>query len=282
MTVEARTSLGDPVLGLLAMEIDSEAARGEMVVGPLLLNTVGGLWGGVGLAAAVAAGEAVLGRGCLWATVQYIRPILLGSRIELEVEVGQHGRGLSQVAVRGTVAGRLALLATGSFGGGGGPHDVSHQFARALTVPPPEDCPARVLPEVMTRNGGMITQIEQRMAVPPRETMDGTPGHGRTVMWLRSRHPIGMSPAALAVLADMMPGAVAEAVGRFTIGLSLDNTIRVGRAAPPTPQPGWVLLDAQVEAIVGGIAHLTTRMFDTAGHLLATASQSARLGRPRS
>src|SRR5262245_43211265 len=101
---------------LLGLRVDSELGRGEVPVRPQVLNMSGTLCGGVGLAAAIALGERTLGRDVLWASVQYISPIRAGERLVLEVEAGRRGRVLTQAVVRGTVDGRPALLATGTFG----------------------------------------------------------------------------------------------------------------------------------------------------------------------
>lgn len=261
----------DPVRRMLGLEIDRAAGAGSLVVADHLLNTGGTLWGGCGLSAAIAVGEQVLGRGCLWATVQYVNPIVRGARLDLACEVGQHGRGLSQVAVRGTVEGRLGLLATGTFGGG---RDLAEQFVRpSKDVPPPADCPERILPAWI---GGMAAQIEQRSVTAPRTGFDGVRGTGRTSMWMRLREPAGASPSALAILADLAPSAISEAIGEPTFGVSLDNSIRIGRVGASAGDE-WVLLEVQVEAVLRGVAQINARMFADDGKLLAIAGQSARM-----
>jgi acyl-CoA thioesterase len=84
--------------------------------------------------------------------------------------------------------------------------------------------------------------------------------------------------AALAVLADMAPSGITEALGRPTFGTSLDNSIRAARIPDPNGS-GWVLMDITVEAIVGKVAQVSARMFDEDRRLLAVAGQSSRLRR---
>jgi acyl-CoA thioesterase len=255
---------------MLELTLDHDAGTGSMVVGGKLLNGAGSLWGGCGLSAAIAVGERTLGRDCLWATVQYVSPIVVRERLDLALEVGRHGHGLSQAAVRGTVGGRLALLATGTFGGAGA---TTTQFVAAPTdVPAPQDCPERVLPQSLRHaQTGMLSQIEQRWAYLPERELDGTVGAGRTAIWVRTRHPMATSSAALAVLADLAPAALTEAVGEMAYGVSLDNSIRVASMV----QTDWVLLDVQVEAVLRDVAQLAARMFSQDGQLLAIAGQSA-------
>jgi acyl-CoA thioesterase len=257
----------------LGLSVDSDTGRGVLVVANHLLNGRGGLWGGCGLSAAIAMGESGLGRGCVWATVQYVAPIAGGERLDLVLDVGQHGRALSQAAVRGMVGDRLALLATGTFGGGRG---EPMQFVSPPDVPGPEDCAERRPPRALPR-AGLLSELEQRAPgrAGPRP-LRGQPGTGRTVLWMRFRRGLPMSPGALAILADLAPSAIAEAVGDQVFGVSLDNSIRVADAS----ETEWVLLDVQVEAIIRGVAQINARMFDRAGRLLAIAGQSARIRPP--
>lgn len=125
----------------------------------------------------------------------------------------------------------------------------------------------------------MLEQIEQRtlpgMALPDPE---GRPGSGRTMLWMRLRHAVAAEVGALAVLADLAPSGISEAIGRPTFGTSLDNSIRAARL-PDHSNSGWVLMDITVEAVVGRVAQVSARMFDDQGRLLAVAGQSARLRR---
>ncbi|WP_322768407.1 acyl-CoA thioesterase domain-containing protein [Frankia sp. Cr1] len=272
------------LLGFLGLSVDAEAGGGSLVAGPHLLNSGRTLWGGCGLAAAIAVTESILDRGCVWATVQYVSPIQAGACLNLQLEVGQHGRSLSQVAVRGMINDRLALLATGTFGGptdGGPTVDGGVQFAGPPDdVPGPPDCPPRTHTSSgrsVAEAGGMLAQIEQRWARPPRSTLDGSPGSGRAILWARLNQPMVTSTASVAILADLAPAAVIDAVGRPVYTLSLDNSLRVGRLA----QTDWMLVDAQVEAVIGGVAQVSARIFDENGQQIATADQSAKLLPPR-
>jgi acyl-CoA thioesterase len=266
----------------LGLAADPGAAmRYRMPLTENLLNSAGTLWGGVGLSAFVAAAELAVGRRCVWATVQYVAPIRAGGELQMDIEVGGQGIALTQASGRATVDGELVLLAIGTFGGDG-PHDL--QFSEAPQIAPPHECPLRTLPAPWS--GGMLSQIEQRspegMAMPDPL---GRPGTGRTMLWMRLRHggidsgrDVAHDVAALAVLADLAPSGISEAIGRPTFGTSLDNSIRAARL-PDTQSSGWVLMDITVEAVVGRVAQISARMFDEGGRLLAVAGQSARLRR---
>ncbi|WP_083749629.1 acyl-CoA thioesterase domain-containing protein [Frankia sp. CcI49] len=275
---------------LLGLRVDPALGRGEVLVVPQLLNSIGALWGGVGLAAAIGLCEEVLGRRALWASVQYISPIRCGERLELSLHAGRRGRGLTQAAVRGTVEGRQTLLVTGTFGGraGNGPTaDLADDFGRDLqlaTAPvgvrTPAQCPEyTVRPELPGSAAGLLERVEQRWATPTTPELAGTPGNARTMLWLRSRVPLPLSAVVLAVLADFAPVAIGHARGVPTYGVSLDNSIRLAHISPD-PGAGddssspWILLDVRVEALVRGVAQLYARMFGEDGRLLATAGQS--------
>lgn len=250
-----------------------------------LLNSAGTLWGGVGLSAFVAAAELAVERRCVWATVQYLAPIRAGGRLQMDIELGGQGIALTQASGRGTVDGKLVLLAIGTFGGDG-PHDL--QFSEAPQIAPPDECPVRTMPAPW--GGGILRHIEQR--TPPGMAMPdplGRPGSGRTMLWMRLRHTgaeggrdvahdVAHDVGALAVLADLAPSGISEAIGRPTFGTSLDNSIRAARLPDPHAS-GWVLMDVTVEAVVGRVAQLSARMYDEGGRLLAVAGQSARLRR---
>lgn len=258
--------------------LDAEPGPGlswTMPVTDRLLNTAGTLWGGVGLSAFVAAAEMAVERRCMWATVQYLAPIRVGTALRMEVDIGGEGIALTQASGRGTVDGQPALLAIGTFGGDG-PNDL--QFSAAPDIPPPQECVERAMPRPW--GGGLLELIEQRtlpgMALPDPE---GRIGSGKTMLWMRLRDEVAHEVGALAVLADLAPSGISEAIGRPTFGTSLDNSIRSARLPDPSSS-GWVLMDITVEAVVGRVAQLSARMFDDQGRLLAVAGQSARLRRP--
>jgi acyl-CoA thioesterase-2 len=236
----------------------------------------GALWGGCGLGAAVQAAEQTTGRPCRWASVQYLRPILPGQLVRLEVS-SRDGRTLSQAQLTGTVDGVQVLAGLAALGGVGARDD---QFVRAPDdVPPPEDCEPRPLPAGVDPAGTFLAQFEQRWAQAPRpQRTDGVRGTGRTRLWLRMHEPAPLDRVALAMLADLAPSALSEALGERARGVSLDNTVRYARE--PDPHEGWVLLDLTVEAVVADVAQITGRLFDTDGALLAVAEQSAVV-RPR-
>lgn len=240
------------------------------------------LWGGAGLGAAVSVAEQVTGRPCAWATVQYVRPVHQDDVVCFDVD--EHaGRALSQVHVVGTVGGVVALRALAALGGSG--ERVLRFPAPPDDVPPPEDCAPREMPLGVDPAGTFLEQFEQRWAQAPRPVRaDGVPGSGRTRVWVRLRQPVETTTGAVALLADLAPSAIADAVGEAAGGVSLDNTVRYAGpvALPPS---SWLLLDLVVDAVAADVAQISARLFDVGGTLIATAQQSAvvrRRAQPRS
>jgi acyl-CoA thioesterase len=87
-----------------------------------------------------------------------------------------------------------------------------------------------------------------------------------------------MSAAALAILGDYVPFGISQSQGTWVPSNSLDNTIRVQRLVPTE----WVLCDVRIDGIHTGFGHGSVYLWSSDGTLLATASQSAVLHRPRS
>jgi acyl-CoA thioesterase len=248
--------------------------RGHFVAAPHLLNTRGTLWGGGGLAAAIAFVQACGGRECVWAQAQFLAPVRAGETVELSVD--PEGGGLSQAAVRATAGGRTVFLAGGTFGRTAGA--VTRFGPSADWAPHPDDCPPREYPAWLSfPRDGVISLVEQRWARPARVVLDGTPGTGRSAVWLRLRPSLPLTGATLALLADFAPVGLIEAIGDMSVGTSLDNHVRM--VAPPTGE--WVVLDVRVETIIRNVAHLRARMYDATGALVATVGQSILVHRVR-
>ncbi|MCK9895834.1 acyl-CoA thioesterase domain-containing protein [Frankia sp. AgB32] len=257
---------------LLGLTVDAEARRGAFVAAPHLLNARRTLWGGCGLAAAIAFAQACGARECVWAQAQFVGPVHAGATVELRAD----GGALSQAAVRATAEGRTVFRAGGTFGRATGA--VTRFAPSGSWAPDPLDCPPREYPAWLTfPRDGVLSLVEQRWARPPRTVLDGTPGTGRSALWLRLVPPLPLTGAALALLADFTPVGLIEAIGDMSMGTSLDNQLRVIAA----PVGEWILLDVRVEAIVRNVAQLRARMYDAAGALVATAGQAALVHRVR-
>jgi acyl-CoA thioesterase len=101
------------------------------------------------------------------------------------------------------------------------------------------------------------------------------PGPGRLCLWVRRRDGGPITPAIVAYIADMVPLSISDALGVVAIGISLDNSIRIGGFE----ETEWVLVDLRPHLAVGDYGHGTGHVWSERGHLLATASQSTAMKR---
>jgi acyl-CoA thioesterase-2 len=124
----------------------------------------------------------------------------------------------------------------------------------------------RPWPKVLPRHA-CWGAIELRSA-----TANDRPTGSRLALWARVRGRPVERPATLAFLADLLPLALYWSTGER--GRSLDNTIRFMATAPTE----WVLLDVCPVSVADGFAHGTVNCWSQDGTLLASASQTLRLG----
>ena len=230
-------------------------------------GATGALFGGVALAAGVEAMERFTGRPLVWATVQYLSFARPPAVIELEVVEASRGYKVSQARAVGR-AGETevftvnAALGTREFEGTG-------VWAEPPAVPPPEACPPRPLDERFA--GSLVDRIEMRLADARDPTQfDDTPGSGRSALWARVPG-LGVSSASLAVVGDMVPFGISQALGMRAGGNSLDNTLRMVQLVATE----WMLLDVRIYAVVNGYGHGHVHIWSEDRQLLATGSQSA-------
>ncbi len=225
------------------------------------------LFGGCGLAAAVAAMENTTGRRLIWATAQYLSYASPPSILDIDVLVPVAGRHSTQARVVGHVDAREILTVNAALGD----RDFAFegQWPEMPRVPPPAECPPA------PRWPGAEDRIDSRFEIRiarGNPVRDGTPSTGgRSALWIRLPHGLDVCSATLAICADWMPSGIGQALGRWAGGNSLDNTIRVVRPVPTE----WVLCDIRIHAVQRGFAHGRIHLWSQDGVLMATGSQSA-------
>lgn len=232
------------------------------------------MFGGVGLAAAIAAAERATGREAVWASAQFLSYARVGDSLNLAVEVLNAGRNVSQVRVHATDAGNPILTVNAALGCREGfPQD---QWSERPEVPQPDDCVTMPLWPEQDHRAKFMDRLEVRVA-PGRYGATPRDGRrspdGRQVMWMRTRDGAAVDAALLAVFADFVPSGLAAALGRTGGGNSLDNTLRICRIVPT----GWVLCDVRIGAVARGFGHGAIYMYAEDGTLMASGSQSAIL-----
>lgn len=225
------------------------------------------MWGGVGLAAAMAAMERTCGRPVIWATAQYLSYARPPTVVDLDVRVLAQGKHNTQARVVGHVDDREIFMVSAALGSR--PSEVSGQWLPMPAAPPPEDCPRadNWSPEIP----GMYGRLDIRLVEGFREP--GRAHDGRSLLWMRPSQGCAIDAAMLAIFADFVPTGIGYTLGHKRGGNSLDNTIRIRRVVPTD----WVLCDIRTHAVEGGVGHGAMYLFAQDGELMAIASQSAIL-----
>lgn len=226
------------------------------------------MFGGVGMAAAIAALQRTCGRPAVWATAQYLSYARPPSVVDLDVREPASGKYNTQARVIGHVGDKEIFTVNAALGER--PSEFSRQWLTAPEVDRPENCP----PADHWRGGGedLHSRIEVRVAQGRYGGTEVSSGEadGRLLLWIRSREGVAVDATLLAIMADFVPGAVGNALGMNAGGNSLDNTIRYRRIVPTE----WVLCDLRIHGVHGGFGHGAIYMFAEDGELMATGSQS--------
>ena len=251
----------------LGLESTEDPLRWRLPVTPGVASPANFLFGGCGLAAAVAAMEEASDRPAVWATAQYLSYAPVGTVLDIDVTLAAAGHQTTQARALGRVGDQEVLTVNGAFGRR--PGEPLHTWAVRPSVPPPEQCPERTVIDRM--KGTVLDRVEIRTASGRDwDQLDGTLGDGRSAIWARLPGQLEPSSAWLSILGDYVPSGIAQALGRPAGGNSLDNTIRVLRLVPCE----WILCDIHIQGIANGYGHGLAHLWAQDGTLLGTASQS--------
>lgn len=226
------------------------------------------MFGGVGLAASVSALEAFCQRPLIWSAAQYVSYARPDQTLDVRIEEIAKGRHTTQAAVAVMAGEREVLRAMASLGAR--PMELMRQWAVMPNVPPPDECPQSS--HWRGSQEGLHSRLEVRVA-KGRYGLDrkgAAEPDGRLVIWARPRGGVKIDASVLAVLGDLVPSGIGNALGMNAGGNSLDNTLRIVRAV----ETDWVLLDIAMHAIESGFAHGDAKLFARSGELLALGSQS--------
>lgn len=254
-------------LTFYGLEPTDDPLRWRLPVVTGLCSGFGALFGGCGLGAAIEVLERVTDRPLVWATAQYLEFARPPSIVELEVHEVVRGHASSQARVLARVDDREIFTVVAALGRRS--LSWSGEWAARPDVPSVAESPPR--PLIPHMEGTIGSRLETRLADARLfEELDGTPGNGRSALWVRLPPELESTAAALAILGDYVPFGIGQALGRLVQSNSLDNTIRMVRVHPCE----WVLADIRVQAVADGFGHGIVHLWAQDGPLLATASQS--------
>lgn len=252
----------------LELELEEDDHRGQVTMSERHMTPLDHMYGGMGLALTTALMEAATRRRLRWATTQFVSVPRLGDTLRMEADVVARGRRTSQVRVTAYVGDTLAFQALGATGND---HvDIRDEVLSTVpAVPPVEECAPYIPPLFAEKRSGYLAFCEMRDA--------GRNDKEASKWWMRFAGRPATRPFMLALLTDVVPTIVMDAIGIGGSGSSLDNTIRVGSA----PDSEWALLEAIAEQAAGGYGYGHVRVWGRDGSLAGTASQTAALWRWR-
>ena len=254
-------------LEFFGLERTDDPLRWRLPVAREICSGFGALFGGAGLGAALAVLEQVTQRPVVCATAQFLQFAYPPSVVDLDVNEVVRGHSSSQARVLAHVDGDEIFTVLAALGRRSLPW--SGEWAIRPDVPSIEDSRPREVPEHQT--GTIGERLEMRLAnARPFDELDGSPGDGRSALWVRLPESLEADAATLAIVGDYVPFGISQAGGRRARSNSLDNTLRMVCVRPTE----WVLADIRVQAVADGFGHGIVHLWAEDGTLLATASQS--------
>jgi acyl-CoA thioesterase len=257
-------------LALIPLQFGSERRVAHFELTPDLTRHDGALYGGTGAALAVMLMESATQRDALYVATQFVAQARLGETIEVVADTLAEGKRIAQVQVVARVDDRIIFTALGATAHAR-PHGLTGQYDEMPLVTPPDGSAALhqgpALPEL--RELGFQRNLEFR------EAQFEAPDDDRSMaLWARLTPPRReMTPAGVAFIADMIPGAIARAAGKLGGGFSLDNALRFAEVGSTE----WVLLHLRGDVASHGYGHGSFTAWSSDGVLLATGSQTASM-----
>lgn len=236
-----------------------------------LVTPVDRLYGGAGLAVAVAALESATRRPLRWITCQFSSTAVVGETLTVQVEVDAEGRSVTQAGVVARAGERTVLRVLAALGEAR-PDLSSGTWVTMPDVPDPGECEAVRMPVDTTDS--FFDRVDRRHAAGPRigqhVTGEPQPAGFAVCQWSRVVGNQATSPAMLAWQSDTVPASVGAGLGEALGGTSLDNTLRI---VDPRPAD-WILMDIRPTATASGYAYGQVHLWTPDGVLLGTASQT--------
>ncbi|MGJ3627684.1 acyl-CoA thioesterase [Sphingomonas sp. MMS24-JH45] len=239
--------------GFLPLEREGETAFSRLTIDKRLSCTRDNvfMFGGVGLAAAVAAAEAATGREAIWASARFLSYARVGDRLDLSVETLNTGRNVSQVRIVASTRGTPIVSVNAALGARRGLPD--DQSVEPSVIPLPEECVPRPLWPQQDPRARLMQHLDVRLAPGSLRARDGRrSADGRQAMWIRLTDE---TPVDAATLRRSSPISSPRAWRRRWGG-------RAGATASTTPCAStgwsptlWVLCDVRIGGVARGFGH---------------------------
>jgi acyl-CoA thioesterase-2 len=189
--MDARTFLG--------MEPVGDNLHWRMPVEPQLTTPGNFLFGGCALGGALVALEEASGRPTIWATGQYLSYAPTHSLVEWEITLAVVGGRVTQGRAVGAVGDQEILTVNAALGED--QLDLNGIWVEPPTVPPPDGCPPRFVPEIFRNT--ILDRIEVRVAKGMLlDEMTGEHGGPDSALWARVPGHLTPSAATLAIFGD--------------------------------------------------------------------------------
>jgi len=256
-------------LALIPFATGSGRGTAHFVLTPDLTRHDGALYGGTGAAAAVMLMESATQRDAVWVATQFVAQAGIGERIDLVAHVLAEGKRIAQVHVVATVDDCIIFTALGATAHPR-PHGLTGQYDDMPRVSSPDGSGP-------LHRGAALSELAERgfnRNLEFREAKFDVPQPRAMALWARLTGPgRSMTAAGVAFVADMVPGAIARAAGKFGGGFSLDNALRFAEV----PATEWVLLHLRGDVASHGYGHGSFTAWSQEGALLATGSQTASM-----
>ena len=248
----------------------------------LLGGGSGSLFGGVGIAAALLLLERTTGQAPVYMTCQFASTVVPPAELVFVTEILAKGRTVSQGRITGVSSGATILTLLGATGDRTEEH--KGQWDAMPDVPEPETLePLRRSPdEESLHDHTDVRMVRGAFGFAPEDaTGRGTPsGDNNTLFWIRMPNVVH-DAASLALMADYLPSAIGNAMGRQVFASSLDNTVRFPGPIEPDHASEWVLAESHVEFVGAGFAVNRGLLWRRDGTLLLSANQSVTVATPR-
>jgi acyl-CoA thioesterase len=256
-------------LALVPFRFGADRSHARFVLTPDIARHDGALYGGTGAAAAVMLMEAATQRDALWVVTQFVAQAGLGDQIDVEARTLAAGKRIAQLEVVARMDDRVIFTALGATAHPR-PDGLTGQYHEMPHAAPPDDS----LPLQHGFRASEVRELGFTRNLEFREAILDEPSTHAMALWARLTPPRqDITPAGIAYLADMVPGAIARAAGKVGGGFSLDNALRFA-AMQPTE---WVLLHLKGDVATHGYGHGSFTAWSSEGALLATGSQTASM-----